>query len=64
MKIETVRATKPTENIPWVPGIVEGANMASAVNGIIDVLKNNHIKRNQVKLILCIVDMVVQETEI
>lgn len=49
------------KDIPGESKIIEDPNMASAVNGVIDVLKDNHINREQAKLIFHIVDIVLQE---
>lgn len=52
------------DDIPWCPDNVEEEVLVNAVNGVVNVLRNNHIKRNQAKQIFDIVDMVVQDTEI
>lgn len=49
---------------PWMAEAIEDKYMTGAVNGIVAALKDNHIKRNQIKQIFSLVDMVVNDSEI
>lgn len=55
------KGTETMKDIPGESKIIEDPNMANVVNGVIDVLKDNHINRDQAKLIFHIVDIVLQE---
>lgn len=59
-----MKEIKRYDDIRWSPEPIEEEVLVNAVNGIVDVLKNNHIKRNQTKVVFDVVDMVVQDTEI
>lgn len=59
-----MREIEGYDDIPWCPDNVEEEVLVNAINGVVKVLKNNHIKRNQTKQIFDVVDMVVQDTEV
>lgn len=55
---------KTTKDIPWCGKSLEEQTVVTVVNGILDLLKENHIKRNQVQEVFSSVDAVLKGMEI
>lgn len=55
---------KTAKDIPWCGKSLEEQTVVTVVNGILDLLKENHIKRNQVQEVFSSVDAVLKGMEI
>lgn len=55
---------KTTKDIPWCGKPLEEQTIVTVVNGILDLLKENRIKRNQVQEVFSSVDAVLKGMEI